>query len=352
MKKSITVFIALAFFLIGCGETAITKAPEITASIHTESPSSTATPSPLPTSTPKPNTPTPILNPTIQVAATLFEQTQVARKDDEEATQQAMDSFRNTFNGMCDNTPYQTDLSPDGNWLAQDCFLDKFQVIRKESPIVWTVKYEQIFESNEGAGTIFPVNWSKDGRYLYFTQVGCCADNDSMRTGNMLYRMDLGTGKWEMIIDGYFNHYSFSPTGRRLLYIINDQAATGNPLVIHIRDLNSGIEKEFTFSDFEQAGYVVWNDDGTRLAMTTKTGNIFAENQLFSIVEINIKDDTSKVIIRDNLGQVRVVHWSDNDILTIEKYSYYGADYQYYEIAEHVYYDLNSDEFVTSTPTP
>lgn len=353
MKKSITVFIALAFFLIGCGEAAITKSPETTVSINTETPSSAATPSPLPTSTPKPNTPTPILDPTIQVAATLFEQTQVARKDDEEATQQATDSFRNTFNSVCDNSPYySTDLSPDGNWLAQDCYPDKFQVIRKDNSDIWVIKYDQIFETENLYGSIFPVHWAINEDILYFSQYSCCADNDTMTNGNMLYRLDLKTGDWKMIMGGYFNHYSFSPTGRRLLYIINDQAATGNPLVIHIRDLNSGIEKEFTFSDFEQAGRVIWNDDGTRLAMTTKTGNVFEENQLFSIVEINIKDNTSRIIIRDHKGLVRATNWSDNNVLTIEQLSYYGADDLYYEIAEQIYYDLNSDEFVTSTPTP
>jgi hypothetical protein len=173
-----------------------------------------------------------------------------------------------------------------------------------------------------------------------------------MANGDMLYRLGLETGDWKMVMGGYFNHYSFSPTDRRLFYIINDQAATGNPLVIHIRDLNSGAEKEFTFPEFEQAGDVFWNEEGTRLAITAKTGNIFEENQLFSIVEININDNTSKIIIRDHKGLVRVIHWSDNDILTIEKYSYYGANNQYYEIAEQIFYNLYSNEFITPTPTP
>ena len=353
MKKCIFPFVLLTFVIFGCGGLITTKAPSVTITSTTQLPVPTITIFPIPTATPKPSTSTPTLNPTVEIAATLYKQTQEANNLSSQATQQAKDSFRKTFKGMCDNADYQTtDLSPDGNWLAQDCFSDKFQVIGKDSSIIWTVKYEQIFESNEGAGAIFPVHWSKDGRYLYFTQVGCCADNDSMRTGNMLYHLDLGNGEWNMIINGYFNHYSFSPTGRRLFYIINDQAATGNPLVIHIRDLNSGIEKEFAFSDFEQAGYVVWNDDGTRLAMTTKTGNIFEENQLFSIIEINMKDDTSKVILLNNKGRVWVTHWSNNDILTIEKYSYYGTNNQYYEIAEQIYYDLNSNKLTTSIPSP
>ena len=86
--------------------------------------------------------------------------------------------------------------------------------------------------------------------------------------------------------------------------------------------------------------------------MTTKTGNIFEENQLFSIIEINMKDGTSKVILLNNKGRVWVTHWSNNDIWTIEKYSYYGTNNQYYEIAEQIYYDLNSNKLTTSIPSP
>ncbi len=353
MQKSIFPFIVITFMLLGCGGTVTTKVPAATITTIVAMPSAVATPSPLSISTSKPSTATSTLNPTVQVAATLYKQTQDASNEKSQATQQAKDSFRKLFKGMCDNADYQTtDLSPDGNWLAQDCFREKFQVIGKDNSVIWVVKYDQIFETEDSYGAIFPVHWTSDGSFLYFSQFSCCADNDTMTNGNMLYRLDLKTGDWKMVMGGYFNHYSFSPTGRRLLYIINDQAATGNPLVIHIQDLNSGAEKEFTFPEFEQAGYVLWNDDGTRLAITTKTGNIFEENQLFSIVEINIKDDTSKVLLLNNKGKVWVTNWSDNDILTIEKYSYYGTDNQYYEIAEQIYYDLNSNEFTTSTTSP
>lgn len=353
MKKWIFISILYAIGLFGCSEATKVATPVAIINTATDIPTKVVIASPLPTSTQTPDTPTPILDPTIQVAATLYEQTQVAQKEAVKATQRAMDGFKNTFNGICDNAPhYRTELSPDGNWLAQDCFSDKFQVIRKDNSAIWVVKYDQIFETENMYGSVFPVHWSINDNFLYFSQYSCCADNDTMTNGNMLFRLDLKTGDWKMIMGGYFNHYSFSTTGRRLLYIINDQAATGRPLVIHIRDLNSGTEKEFTFSEFEQAGNVSWSQDGTRLAITAKTGNIFEENQLFSIVEINLKDDTSKVIMRDNKGWIRVIHWFDNDILTIEKYSYYGANNQYYKIAEQIYYDLNSNEFTTSTPSP
>lgn len=352
MKKWVFTSVLFAIVLFGCSEATKVVTPEKIVNIPTNIPTKAATASRLPTATRKPNTPTPTLNPTIQVASTLYEQTQIAQREDDQATQQAMNGFRNTFKGMCDNAPYQTDLSPDGNWLAQDCFQDKFQVIGKDNSVIWVVKYDQMFETEGMYGAIFPIHWAGKDNFLYFSQYTCCVDNDTMSNGNMLYRLDLKTGDWKMIMDGYFNHYSFSPTGRRLLYISDDQAATGKPLVVHIRDLSLGTEKEFNFPEFEQAGAVFWNEDGTRLAITAKTGNIFAENQLFSIVEINVKDDTSKVIMLNNKGRVWVTNWSDDDILTIKKYSYYGTDNQYYEIAEQIYYDLTSNEFITSIPAP
>lgn len=353
MKKWAFISTLLAIVLFGCNEATEVVTPVEIIDTATDIPIQEATALPLSTSTPKPHTPTPILDPTIQVAATLYEQTQIARKDAVEATQQAFDGFRTTFNGICDNAPhYQTELSPDGNWLAQDCYPDKFQVIRKDNSVMWAVNYSQIFESENLYGSVFPIHWSINDNFLYFSQYSCCADNDTMTNGNMLFRLDLKTGDWKMIMGGYFNHYSFSPTERRLLYIINDQAATGKPLVIHIRDLNSGMEKEFTFPEFEQAGNVSWNEDGTRLAITAKTGNIFEDNQLFSLIEINLLDDKSIVIMRDNKGWIWVKNWLDNDILMIEKYSYYGMNNQYYDIAEQIYYDLNSNGFVTPTSAP
>lgn len=352
MKKCIFSFTLLILVLFGCKGTTTTKVPEITVATTIEIPVTTAATLLLATATFEPSVPTQIPNPTLQTAATLRQQTQEANDLSSRATQTAMDGFRNVFKGMCDNDDFQTDLSPDGNWLAQDCPLDRFQVIKKDNSVTWVVEYEQIFESVEGAGYIFPIYWSKDNNYLYFTQIGCCADNDSMRTGNMLYRMDLGTGEWNMIIGGYFNHYSFSPTGRRLLYILNDQAATGNPLVVHILDINFGSEGRFEFPNLEQAGMVIWSEDGTKLAMTAKTGNVFDENEMFSIIEIDVKEVTSKIIIPDSKDRLRVVQWSDSNVLTIEKQSYYGTNGQYYDIAEQTYYDLNLREFITSTLSP
>ena len=349
MKKCIFPFILFAFVLFACGGRT-TKVPDIIITTITEMAAITATTSPLPTPTPGSSISTPTLNPTLQIAASLYKQTQEANDLSAQATQQAINGFKKTFNGMCDSMDLQTSLSPYGNWLAQDCPLDRFQVIKKDNFIIWAVKYEQIFESMEGAGSIFPVYWSKDGRYLYFTQVGCCADNDSMRIGNMLYRMDLGTGEWKMVINGYFNHYSFSPTGRKLMYILNDQAATGNPLVVHIMDLTSGSEMKFNFPNLEQAGMVIWKQDGIQLTMTAKTGNVFDENELFSIIEINLKENSSRIIIQDSKDELKVVQWADNDVLTVEKHSYYESSGQYYDIAEQTYYDLNSSQFVTSTP--
>jgi hypothetical protein len=168
MKKRILSFVFFAFVLFDCGYTTTTKTPETVAPAKSATQAFTATPSRLPTSSPRPNTVTPTLNPTIQSAATLYKQTQEVESLSIRATQQAMDGFRNTFRNMCDNAPYQTDISPDGNWLAQDCFQDKFQVIGKDNSMIWIVKYDKIFESNGDAGAVWPIYWTKDGRYLFF----------------------------------------------------------------------------------------------------------------------------------------------------------------------------------------
>lgn len=346
MKKCLYLLLLFIFALFGCGETAATKIPTTATNRHTSTnlPGTPTATLLLPTATPQ--SPMATLDPTLEVVLTLYRQTQEAGEIEAQATAQALQSFEELFKGMC---YYQSNLSPDGNWLAQDCLSEnKFQVIKKNALTVWTVEYKQIFESVEGAGSISPVYWTKDGGYLYFSRLDCCADNDTMSNGNMLYRMDLKNGQWKMVIDGYFNYYSFSPTSRRLLYILNDQAVTGNPLVVHVMDIISGSETKFDFPAFEQAGVVVWKEDGLQFAMTVKTGNVFDENELFSIVVIDLKEGSSKTIVADNKKALSVVQWSNDDVLTIEKHSYYG---QYYDIAEQSYYDLNSQQWITPTPS-
>src|SRR5687767_7683746 len=102
MKKWIFPFILFSFLLFGCDETAKPTTPELPLNTTIEIPPTTATISPLPTITPGPSTPTQTLNPTVQIALTLYKQTQEANDVKIKATQHAMDGFRKTFSGMCD----------------------------------------------------------------------------------------------------------------------------------------------------------------------------------------------------------------------------------------------------------
>jgi hypothetical protein len=347
MKKYILILFLLVFLLPSCGEPIAINTPASIANTPTVTNlpyKITSTPQ-LPTVKPQQtSTPTLTPNPTIQFESTRYQQTQIASEIEAQATTQAMETFREIFTGVCDAASFETSLSPSGNWLAQECPTGEFQVIKKNDLTIWVVEDEQVFENIDHVGNIFPVFWTKNDEYLYFSRFDCCADNDTMSNGNMLYRMDLKTGKWKMIIGGYFNYYSFSPTGRRLLYALNDQALTGKPRVIHIIDIISGTETKFEFPDFEQVGNIVWRKDGLQAALTAKTGNRYRENELFSIVIIDIKEYSSKAIIRDSKEEISVVKWSDDDILMIEKYTHSGT-------VEQTYYDLNLQRLVTLTPT-
>ncbi len=347
MKKCLFFLSLLIFALLGCGGTATATIPATITSTYmpTRLPNIPTVTISVPTDTPTTtSTPTVTVNPTILAASTLYQQTREVRDVKLQATQQAMESFRKIFKGMCDNASFQTWLSPDGNWLTQDCVAGRFQVIKKNAPTIWTVDYKQVFEYMEQSGEIFPVYWTKDGGYLYFSRRDCCADNDTMSNGNMLYRMNLETGEWKMIIGGYFNYYSFSPTSRRLLYILNDQASTGNPLVLHVMDITSGSEVKFDFPGFEQAGNVIWKEDGLQFVMVAKTGNRFDGYERFSIVVVDLKKNTPKVVIADSKVKLRIAQWSDDNVLTFEKQDYY-------DIAEQSYYDLNSQQWITPTPS-
>jgi hypothetical protein len=347
MKKYLILLLLFVPVLSGCGGTA-TRGP---AQIPTRpQPEATATLTPFPTRT---HSPTKTFEPTLAAAATFYRQTQEAEEVGARATVQALDEYQRVFGGECGSYIAFMSVSPDGNWLAQDCSYDKLQVINKNSSVIWEVDYKDIFDPIEQSGSVYPLYWTRNSSYLYFTSRFCCADTDTMSNGDMLYRMDLSTGEWKMLIDGYFNYYSFSPTGRRLLYILNDQAHPDGPfLVLHIMDLSTGEEAKYEFPQFEQAGNVTWKADGLHLAMMTKTGNYFDENVLFSIVLLDVRDGRSETLIADDPNAPAMVDWSDDDILTVESFAYLGPDGSghYYSLVERRYYDLKIGAWITPMP--
>jgi len=240
--------------------------------------------------------------------------------------------------------------SPNGKWIAVDCqYLEggEFHVVSTFEN-QWVIPYLEVFEYYPNdAGSVDALHWSEDGKYLYFTNQPCCPHTDTRSNGNTLFVLNLQTGEWKSIIEGYFNYFSFSPVENRLVYIICSQANASTKIDLHLLDLSTGEEELIHIGNFEQAGHTTWSPDGQQIALFAQIGNMYDENQKYSLVIMDLIKKTSNIIILDSIHPSYVTNWSEDNVLTIKtnKLLQYSEDYfvNYHEIS---YYDLKSQSFV------
>lgn len=309
------------------------------------------------TQTPLPNatniaTPTPTMEPTLAFWATAQEDqfngiyTRIAE------TKAAIATLATQFPQDCIPDFEGVFESPNGKWKAVDCpYLEggEFHVFSTPKN-TWTIPYSKVFEYYPNdAGSVDVLHWSNDEKYLYFTNSPCCPHADTLSNGNTLFVLDLQTGEWKSIVRGYFNYFLFSPFENRLVYIICNQANANTEINLHILDLSTGQEDTIFIGNFEQAGYGTWSPNGQQISLFAQKGNMYDENEKYSLVTIDLIKKTSNIIVLDSLYAPEVINWSEDDVLTIKTHRLleYGESlvFNSYEIS---YYDLRSQNFISN----
>ena len=340
---TITVTLIQAACGIGSPNTAMTPLPTIDA---------TFTPSKQITETLEPAG---TMEPTFAYLATAQEATFNAHRIQVVETKQAISDLAKVHTQMCGFQLGGVFVSPNGKWIATDCRFDadSFRVFETSGNPVWEIPYSAIFEYYpDFLGSVRVLHWSADGNYLYFVNNACCPHTDTMSNGDALYRLNLQTGDWNLVIPGNFNYYSFSPTERHLVYILNDQANANDVVHVHVVDLVSEKEEIIDAGNFEQAGQAFWKHDGQQFALTAQTGNIYDENRRFSLIVLNLQNRVSRTIILDSAESLTLIDWSTDNILTIRTVKIMEYAGYYVNYFGTLYYDLNVDQFISLTPTP
>jgi hypothetical protein len=240
--------------------------------------------------------------------------------------------------------------SPNEKWVAVNCpYLEGGALhISSFFENTWVIPYSEVFEYYPNdSGSIDVLHWSGDGKYLYFTNDPCCPHADTLSNGNTLFVLNLETGEWKSIIEGYFNYFSFSPVENRLAYIICSVADTNTKIDLLILDLSTGQEELIHIGNFEQAGRIKWSQDGEQITLLAQKGNMYDENEKYSLVIMDLIEKTSNVIILDSLSSPEVVNWSEDDVLTIKMHKVLQYSENYFVNSHEVlYYDLKSQSFV------
>ena len=268
-------------------------------------------------------------------------------------TEQAVPALDTQFPTKCAGFAYSLTVSPDQNWLANDCWRDHdFQITKRDGSVTWNVTYSELYppplDSNM-LGGVKPLHWTDDSKYLYFTTTYCCVDTDAISQDQSLYRLDVQTGDWIEEIPGYFNYYSFSPAGSRLIYVPDEQT-NGKSAVINIINLETGANTYIPLNGYEQAAWAYWRKDGKAFAITAKNGGIYSTRiEEFAIALVDIETKSVKLIIKNLNDNVQVTNWKPDNILTLEITKYIEP---FGEVPEDLYYNILSNKFINPTPIP
>jgi len=189
-------------------------------------------------------------------------------------------------------TSFEVLISPDGNWLAQDCWgadwrnPDEFELLvtRLDGGLPAILPYTEIFRRSDfdpySELSLRFLFWSPDSQSLYFLRVIWGADTSSYY-GHFgmnlfawpLYRLNVQTGDWARVIDSAY-YYSLSPTGRRLAYVTLDPDWQNERFIakMNILDLHTGALKTIDHENALAAAYVIWSADGLRMYYSVVNG--------------------------------------------------------------------------------
>jgi hypothetical protein len=245
--------------------------------------------------------------------------------------------------------PMGHDFSPDGNWVAIDCFDDGLGVYNlKDLTTAWMILPETFwgnYRYGPHPGAFFPKHWSDDGKYLYFCAFPMYQDGPGLEfsEGVALLRLDLITGIVSHTIapgGGQWSYFSFSPGDTYLAYI---QTFADPLLILNILNMNTGEERQISLGDqYVFAGSVVWSPDSNRIVLIAAEGDRWSYTDVY-ILLIDLAGSGQIVLAEKLEMQFEINEWTadNNIILQVSSMS----DFYFYNLDTH---EINL--YMTLTP--
>ncbi len=234
----------------------------------------------------------------------------------------------------------EAELYPDQTWATGICNGDETWVVKVDRQEKWTIAYDEYygkkFDSDKGA--IQPDHWTSDNKFLDLAIQPASLFPYGMyygtyRDGWGLIRMDLENGNLAEILkpvqQGYYS-FSFSPDGKYIAYIL--QPAT--PLTVKVMNLESKEVKSYTLKpEYNEAGDILWSPDMSKLVLgqafvdpnAPNSDVIKTKPSTFSIVLINLADNSRQVVISDNSTFTSPERWLDENRIEL-----FNEDWRYW----------------------
>lgn len=254
--------------------------------------------------------------------------TQTRQADD--LLQAEMDAFPTS----CENAQKQV-LSPDHSTLAISCGYNSDQTLEiiSKSEKKWDLKFinylskeliasfDKIYEGDRFLeGGLVPLEWSKDGKYLYFASTlqfdvdGPCFFGFGILG---LYRINVETGKIATILypsnslyDGY--KYAFSPDGRWLAYGKN------RPYLLDLITWNN-----LPLDDIGNTYNFTWSPDSSELAFVFDYSKMIVFKTESNVSNILVNEEGMCLYITPFTNKVSIEVINGDEWVVLDRYYIY-----------------------------
>jgi Tol biopolymer transport system component len=171
-----------------------------------------------------------------------------------------------------------------------------------------------------GYETAWPLVWSHDGQYLYFTHRpgggdGCFTA--AQFYGTDLLKISLTDGHVSEIVPRIGYWVALSPDESQFAYLREDQSSGKQFLII--RDLATGMERqkpidELNKYEISHASNLIWSPDGKELVYTFMVNfcGLSPEDESTSIVAVNASTLKQSTLIQEDKRQLQSTQWLNN----------------------------------------
>ncbi len=147
------------------------------------------------------------------------------------------------------------------------------QIISADFSKTWTIQHSTFDYSiiDRPDALMATYRWTGDGKYLYLYPRYYPSGSGGTNSGllethiNNLYRINLETGKFELVLQsGQYGSLLLSPNDQFLVYSENK-----NSDVIHVRNMENGNDLQVKLNeDISVSGGFVWNSESTMVVIT------------------------------------------------------------------------------------
>ncbi len=207
----------------------------------------------------------------------------------------------------------ETLSSRNGHWVA---YRDpnKIRVVNSGIKRTWTLPCELFKECS----ILLPIQWSRDGQYLYFAPA---PTTNGYPSGVLIFtslgRINVRSGRWEKLLPDSDHYYDFtiSPDEAYLAYTQSTGYLPGDPLIGMgiLRLKNNKMEQQFTLSG-SFAGNIVWSPYKYRFVFQTQE-----LEKGSSIVYFDMESGVLKYIIRDEPYDFYMSAWGEDNLVLLQK---------------------------------